>query len=198
MSKARLTAAETAIVEQINNRDCDGGMLLEQYKARLLWFARIMGVPGQDCADVVQDVFVAAIGEIRSGRFRGDSSLITWMDAILKNKIKDLWRSLARYRGVFAPLESHSGDDEAKQEFATWAPGQWDEHIDVLGMLDRMPDDLRLVLLMNENEGLTVDEISHRLKKPMGTVGRKLAEAKKLCRDWRHAPAVAGHLRPTP
>jgi DNA-directed RNA polymerase specialized sigma24 family protein len=63
-------------------------------------------------------------------------------------------------------------------------------------MLARMPTDLRLVLLMNEREGLTVDEISRRLNKPMGTVGRKLAEAKKLCRDWRLAPAAAGgHLR---
>jgi RNA polymerase sigma-70 factor (ECF subfamily) len=195
MSNARLSAAEIEIVENINTGNDDESLLLEQYKARLLWFARIMGVPGQDCADVVQDVFLAAIHEIRLGKFRGDSSLITWMDGILKNKIKDLWRSLARYRGVFAPLEP-SGEDEPLQEYATSPPGRWDEHIDVSGMLARMPTDLRLVLLMNEREGLTVDEISRRLNKPMGTVGRKLAEAKKLCRDWRLAPAAAGgHLR---
>ena len=97
-----------------------------------------INAPPLDCSDLVHDVFVAEIVEIRAGRFRGDSSLITWLDGILNNKIKDLWRSLFRHRSVFASLDSDSGDDEVLQEHAAWSPNQWDEHIDVHGMLNRI------------------------------------------------------------
>ena len=44
-------------------------------------------------------------------------------------------------------------------------------------------NELRVILLLNETEGLTVEEISQKLKQRPGTVGRKLAESKRIFRE---------------
>src|SRR5215467_3748678 len=98
MCNSLLTPEELKLLEEIATGESDSGTLRNDYEPRLVWFAHMMGVRDQDCADIVQEVFLAAIRQIRSGSFRQDSSLITWLDGILKHKIKDLWRSVSRYR----------------------------------------------------------------------------------------------------
>ena len=143
----------------------------------------MMGVPPEDSADLVQDVFLIAIRDIRGARFRRDSTIITWLDGILKNKIKDFWRARTRHRALFTSIESLMDDSRASDSYIVRSPGRWDEDIDVRGVLGRMPGELRVILLLNATDGLTVDEISRKLKKRPGTVGRKLAEARKLLRQ---------------
>jgi RNA polymerase sigma factor (sigma-70 family) len=182
-----LEPEELHLISQIASGTQDASILEEQYKPRLLWFARVMGIPPDDSSDLVQDVLLVAIREIGSGRFRHDSSIITWLDGILKNKIKDFWRAQNRRRSIFTTLEpvtlrpalrSHSG---------------WDQDIDIRAVLDRMPSELRIILLLNETEGLTVEEISKRLKKRPGTVGRKLAESKRIFRERVIEAQTPGH-----
>ena len=175
------TAQELACLDEIAAGE-DAGILQQDYRPRLLYFARMMGVPPQDCADVVQEVLLIAIRDIRCGRFRRDSSLITWLDGILKHKIGDLWRAQTRQRSLFVSVESESSDEEVAEETGNRPNRGWDEDIDVRRVLDRMPAELRMILLLNEAEGLTLDEISRRLHRPQGTLGRKLAEAKKVFR----------------
>jgi RNA polymerase sigma factor (sigma-70 family) len=130
----------------------------------------------------VQDVLLVAIREIRSGRFRRDSSIITWLDGILKNKIKDFWRAQNRRRSMFISLEPIAVA-QISQRPAMRSPSRWDQDIDIRSILEKMPSELRIILLLNETEGLTVEEISKKLKKRPGTVGRKLAEAKRIFRE---------------
>lgn len=182
MSRVVLTAKELESLDEIAGGNGDGATLQKQYAPRLLWFSRVMGVPWQDCPDVVQDVFLVAIRDIRNGRFRRDSSIITWLGGILKNKIKDLWRSLTRYRRLFAQLEPDNGDEEHGSNYAAWLPCRWDTDIDVQGVLHRMPDELRVILLLNEIDGLTVRrDFPDAEETP--TVGRKLAESKRVFRQ---------------
>src|ERR1051326_5778363 len=175
MRKITLSVEELALLHEIISGTNDGGLLKEQYTPRLLWFARVLGVPWQDCADIVQEVFLVAIREIRSGRFRRDSSLITWLDGILKFKIKNIWRSKTRYRSVFISFEPDNENDERRiQEYAISSPARLDENIDVHGALNRIPSEYRLILLLNEVVGLTLAEISQWFQQPPGTIGRKL------------------------
>jgi RNA polymerase sigma factor (sigma-70 family) len=173
---------ELNLLDEIAAGVAGATILEERYKPRLLWFARVMGVPPEDSSDLVQDVLLIAIREIRSGRFRRDSSIITWLDGILKNKIKDFWRAQNRRRSLFTSIEPVAMA-QSQQQFAERSPARWDQDIDVRGVLKRMPSELRIILLLNETEGLTVEEISCRLKKRPGTVGRKLAESKRLFRE---------------
>jgi RNA polymerase sigma factor (sigma-70 family) len=166
--------------EIMSGHDCR--ILQQSYRPRLLWFARTMGVPTQDCADVAQEVLLIAIRDIRTGKFKGDSSLITWLDGILKHKVIDLWRIQMRQRDLFLSAEPVAGEDDAQQETTSNPSPRWDRDIDVRRALDRMPDDLRAILLLNEAEGLTLHEIADRWRRPQGTLGRKLAEAKRVFR----------------
>jgi RNA polymerase sigma factor (sigma-70 family) len=173
---------ELALLDEIAAANIAAASMLQQfYKPRLIWFARMMGVPAQDCADLVQDVFLIVIRKVREGQFRRDSRLITWMDGILKNRIKDLWRSRRYYRDHFVSFDSDQPDDELFQH-VMWTSNSLDDYIDVRRVLNRLPRELRVILLLSEAEGLTVNEISRRIRKPAGIVGRKLAEAKKTFR----------------
>src|ERR1051325_7120225 len=100
-----LELEELELLDEIAAGVASATILEDRYKPRLLWFARVMGVPPDDASDLVQDVLLIAIREIRSGRFRRDSAIITWLDGILKNKIKDFWRAQNRRRSIFTPLE---------------------------------------------------------------------------------------------
>ena len=180
--QASMEPEELRLIREIADGLQDAKILEERYKPRLLWFARVMGVPPDDASDLVQDVLLIAIREIRSQRFRQDSSILTWLDGILKNKIKDFWRAQNRRRAMFISLEPVSTARNSPNH-AMRSPAGWDRDIDVRGVLQRMPSELRIILLLNETEGLTVEEISRKLKKRPGTVGRKLAESKRLFRE---------------
>jgi RNA polymerase sigma-70 factor (ECF subfamily) len=183
-SNSVLTPREFALLEELGAAGSDGRILHEDYKPRLIWFAHMMGVRGPDCSDLVQEVFLAAIRQIRAGNFRQDSSIVTWLDGILKHKIQDWWRSLNRYQFEITEDEDRQSDEKS----AVWLSHRWDEDLDVQTVLSRMPNDLRLILLLNEIEGLTVQEISQWLNKPAGTIGRKLAAAKDILRAEFSAP----------
>jgi len=177
-----LEPEELSLIDQIASGIQDASILEDRYKPRLLWFARVMGIPADDSSDLVQDVLLVAIREIQSGRFRRDSSMITWLDGILKNKIKDFWRAQNRRRSIFTPLEPVTVAHFAQRPLMR-SPSGWDQDIDIRAVLDKMPSELRIILLLNETEGLTVEEISQKLKKRPGTVGRKLAESKRIFRE---------------
>jgi RNA polymerase sigma factor (sigma-70 family) len=172
---ASLEPEELNLIDEIAAGVKDASILEQRYKPRLLWFARVMGIPPEDSSDLVQDVLLVVIREIRTGRFRRDSAIITWLDGILKNKIKDFWRAQSRRRSMFISLEPIAA--------ALRSPSHWDQDIDIRAVLERMPNELRIILLLNETEGLTVEEISRKLKKRPGTVGRKLAESKRVFRE---------------
>jgi RNA polymerase sigma factor (sigma-70 family) len=148
---------ELARLDEIAAATIAAASVLQQfYKPRLIWFARMMGVPAQDCADLVQDVFLIVIRKVREGQFRRDSRLITWMDGILKNRIKDLWRSRRYYRDHFVSVDSDQVHDELFQH-VMWTSNSLDDYIDVRRVLNRLPRELRVILLLSEAEGLTVD-----------------------------------------
>jgi RNA polymerase sigma factor (sigma-70 family) len=180
--QAPLEPEELNLIDEIAAGLKHGSILEERYKPRLLWFARVMGIPQDDSSDLVQDVLLVAIREIRSGRFRRDSSIITWLDGILKNKIKDFWRAQNRRRSMFISLEPIAVA-QISQRPAMRSPSRWEQDIDIRSILEKMPSELRIILLLNETEGLTVEEISKKLKKRPGTVGRKLAESKRIFRE---------------
>src|SRR5438105_4015916 len=74
-----------------------------RYAPRFEIVARQAGVPAQDCEDVAQDAMMAAVSQIKRGIFRGDCSLGTWLEVILRGKIADYKRSL-RFRMASAEV----------------------------------------------------------------------------------------------
>src|SRR6185369_9306961 len=146
-----LEPEELSLIHQIASGIQDASILEERYKPRLVWFARVMGIPPDDSSDLVQDVLLVAIREIQCGRFRRDSSIITWLDGILKNKIKDFWRAQNRRRSIFTSLEPVAVAQFSQRPARSHS--RWDQDIDIRAVLDKMPSELRVILLLNETEG---------------------------------------------
>src|SRR5689334_22147099 len=63
---------------------------LEALRPKLLLICRHRGF--SDADDVVQEVLMAATVGFRGGKFRGQSTLETWIYGILRNKIRDYER----------------------------------------------------------------------------------------------------------
>lgn len=154
------------------------------YGPRVEWIIRASGVPFRDCKDVAQEVLIAAMGQIRRGLFRGDSSLGTWLGPIVRGKVIDYRRSLARaclpsgYEGCQEVVLASEMPEDAFVHRS-----ELDLVLTVRQVLHRMPRRHRAILILNKSAGFTINEIAGRFGLPPGTVGRILAEAKALFRQ---------------
>ena len=154
------------------------------YAERLRRIAWRRGVADQDLEDVVQDVMVAAIRGIQDGTFQERSQLGTWLTGILKNKIADYWRK-AEERG--SRTVALSGTIESGPYYM---PRTIEARVDLDNALEQLPDDHRVILLLNASEGLTTAEIAVLLRRNANTVGRILANAKQRLRAALGTPLV--------
>jgi RNA polymerase sigma-70 factor (ECF subfamily) len=179
------------LAERIADRDEKAADLFhELHTEALLAAARNNGLAPEDCQDAVQEVLVTAIQQIRTGRFRGESSVSTWLQAILRHKILDYWRVHFRRDARLVPIESLASLSPIKS--SSVCANDLDADLQVREVLAGLPDDLRSILLLNETEGWTIAEIAAMMKMRPGTVGRKLAEAKEMFRQKIVAVVVRG------
>lgn len=96
---------------------------VDAYGDRLFRYARSRVRDERAAEDLVQETFLAAL-ESR-GRFKGDSSELTWMTGILRNKIFELYRRQARE----APLPAAGEEGAPENEFFDarhWSPAPRD------------------------------------------------------------------------
>ncbi|MEP7337641.1 MAG: sigma-70 family RNA polymerase sigma factor [Acidobacteriota bacterium] len=185
---------DLAFVEKVANGDREAAELF-LYRCQL-WtgqLARMSGLPKQEWRDIANEALLTAIGQMRRGLFRGDSSFQTWVERVIRGKIADYWRARGDYNNNGTLISIESGLNEYQQEvernvsliqsLALQKP-DYELRIRVQQALRSMSQQQAIVLLLNVREGYSTDEISRRLDLPQGTVGRKLAEAKKQFRQF--------------
>jgi RNA polymerase sigma-70 factor (ECF subfamily) len=152
-----------------------------KYLPRFESIARHAGVPHQDCRDIAQDVFLAGISQMQRGLFRGESSLGTWLARIVYGKIADYWRSQEHRGGISSSSsQDNTGDDIASIEKLPSRMVDYAIVLTVRQALERMPAELRLILLLNRNEGVTIEEIGKALSLTKGQVSNRLYKAEEL------------------
>jgi RNA polymerase sigma-70 factor (TIGR02943 family) len=109
----------------------------EAYSEYLLGFA-INRLRDRDQAeDMVQETFLKALKKIHL--FKGASSELTWLTAILKNNIYDLLRRESKMDRLEDVENSNGIDDDSFEENGRWKaearPGAW--HTDKMDNLER-------------------------------------------------------------
>ncbi|HWD21707.1 MAG TPA: sigma-70 family RNA polymerase sigma factor [Burkholderiales bacterium] len=144
--------------------------LVEGERPYLLRYARLQLRDGHAAEDAVQETLLAALaGE---AAFAGRSNLRTWLTGILKHKIIDALRRLARE----APLAEDEGELEALfDQRGHWrdAPGDWEDPDALLGRkqfleaLERclagLPQKSAQAFMMREHLGFETDDICKEL-----------------------------------
>ena len=130
------------------------------------------GMLGEEGEDVAQQVFLGAY--MAMPRFRGASSIRTWLFAIARNQCRKALRERQRQRrGDHGELAWRAHRD------APPPPGRDadDPRRLILPLLQELPEQERAIVLMRTHQGLSHAEIAKALNISRRSVERKWAQA---------------------
>ena len=139
-----------------------------------------------EALDLSQEVFLRVFRTIH--RFRGQSSLRTWIYRIAVNQARNrhrFWRR--RHRNDQVSLDAHiaaHGDFPSMLNLRPDRAFEQKELGDRLQRaLDRLPFDQRTAIVLREIDGLSYDDIAFSLGVAIGTVKSRLTRARQALRD---------------
>ena len=160
--------------------------LVRRYQKRVVAVALGMVHNPEDAMEIAQDTFVKAYENI--DKFKGESSVYTWLYRIVVNRAIDFRRRERRHPTVH--LEDRiSGDDRRESYEDTLKEEISHDPFDaarahevgsrVSEAIDELTPDHKAVILLREVEGLSYDEISRVMQCSKGTVMSRLHYARK-------------------
>jgi len=137
---------------------------------RLRRFARNLTRSPHDADDVVQIAVERAL--TRSGQWRSDARMDSWMFKIVRNAWIDELRSRGRRDKLFLAEEAgdHVGTDSMARET---------EMLSVQAAMARLPEDQREAVSLVLVEGLPYKEAAGVLDIPIGTLTSRLARGRE-------------------
>lgn len=189
----RLTDAELVVLTREGNTKAFNS-LVERWDASLYRFARrLLGNP-EDARDVSQEALVKAYLNIR--RLRDPEKFKAWVHHITLNLCRDRHRS-PRSRVVTRPLDDDEPASPASWPGAATAAPDREAHraglAGVLGeVLDRLPAEQRVAILLREYQGLTSQEIAEITGVPATTVRTRIYYGLKSVRRMLQDRGIDG------
>ena len=170
------TLTDEALVAACGTGDAEAlGALYDRYAQDVCKFlSRLTYVDPQDAPDLVQDVFLAVMKNAK--RFRGDSAVRTWVFGIAANLARTAARSSRRGRvaktklSLIAPPTPRVPEADA---IASQAVNRLRRALDTLSHAQRE------AFVMCHLEGIAGPEAARSLGVPVGTLYRRLHEARQ-------------------
>jgi RNA polymerase sigma-70 factor (ECF subfamily) len=139
-----------------------------------------------EALDLSQEVFLRVFRTIH--RFRGQSSLRTWIYRIAVNQARNrhrFWRR--RHRADQVSLDQHLADHGDLVSLAEATPervlAQKELATQLNQALEGLPFDQRTAIVLREIDGLSYDEIAYSLGVAVGTVKSRLTRARQALRS---------------
>lgn len=180
--------AEAGLLEQCRAGDAQAfARLVSLYQGMVFSLgARLLGDP-EEARDLAQDVFLQVYRTLP--RFRGQSSLKTWIYRIVVNQAHNrqrFWRRRRRDRSL--PLEELQPAETAQlvvseggSPYETLKRRERQARVQLA--LLQLSFEHRAVLLLREMEEMSCEEIAAALELPEGTVKSRLARARDALRE---------------
>ena len=159
-------------------------LLVERYSGEVFQFVLRFTRSAAVAEDVVQETFLQVYQS--AGSFDPKRSFRPWLFAIAANKARDQLRSSSRRREVALSAGGGSRDEQEVSlldflSAETASPGEAMEVNEqrevVRGIVSRMPDNLREVLVMGYYHHFPYKDIAEMLGIPLGTVKSRLHAA---------------------
>jgi RNA polymerase sigma factor (sigma-70 family) len=165
--------------------------IMQRCNQRLFRVARAVIGEDSEAEDVLQESYMRAYNKLDS--FRGDSTLSTWLTAIVLNEA----RGRLRKRRPMVGLEQIDAmPDDTHQviqfpsKFGSEDPAASAARSEIRRLLehaiDQLPPDFRMVYVMREVEECSVEETAHQLGIKAATVKTRLYRARRLLREHLH------------
>lgn len=186
---ACLISADAVLVLRCQEGDCEAfDEIVARYKDGIYNYIGRMISNRDEVDDLAQEVFVRAYAGLKS--FRQDSNLRTWLYRIANNLCIDRYRRAGIERKLIVPIEQE--DEEGVRQIdlpdRTYDPQMVCERTELQAQvqkaLARLPDKLRMTILLYDMEGLSYEEIAETLGVPIGTVKSRLFNARMQLRNW--------------
>lgn len=124
--------------------------------------------------DVVQETYLRGYRHLAAGRFRGDSSVESWLYAIARNESLRMNERLAREEKKQERLSRDLREAPAADDLIAQAR-------EILSLVERLPQKYRQVVSLKA-EGASEVEIAHRLDISIGTVKSRFSRGKEMLR----------------
>ncbi len=125
--------------------------------------------------DIAQEVFITVYKNLKYFRF--ESQFTTWLYRITINKCRDHLRKM-KIRNIFTPVKDN---DEAH------GYSHINENMDIPGIvqkaISKLPEKLRVPLLLKDIEGFSYQEIAETVQCEIGTVKSRIFRARESLRS---------------
>ena len=125
--------------------------------------------------DIAQEVFLTVYKNLNNFRF--ESQFTTWLYRITVNKCKDHLRKM-KIRNIFSPIK-----DSEEELGYTIHPENMDVSEIVQKAIAKLPEKLRVPLLLKDIEGLSYQEIAESVQCEIGTVKSRIFRAREGLRE---------------
>jgi len=167
-------------------------VLMRRHNRRLYRVARALLRDAAEAEDAVQEAYLAAFRA--AARFRGESSLATWLTRIVTNECMGRLRRHAR-RDNIVPMVPLAGlpaqEGEAMPDAAPASHAEppdrllWRAEMRALleRRIDQLPGPFRIVFVLRAVEELSVEETAQCLGIPEATVRSRHFRARSLLRE---------------
>ena len=192
MNHADRTDEELLALAQAGEEAAFGEFVNRHVASVHRWMARAVGETDAD--DMTQDVFLKAYRGLP--RFRGEAPPRAWLASIADNAVKNRYRSLSRFRRVFAPGPTEDGaapDPPEKAAGPEERARAGESRRFVMEALKLLPADFRMPVVLRDLEEWSYEEIAVSLDLPVGTVKSRIARGRGQLKTIL-APLLNGKL----
>lgn len=124
--------------------------------------------------DISQDVFISVFNKIKEFRF--ESKFTTWLYRITVNKCRDYLRK-KRVRSIFTPIKDSHNELSIRTHSETLDLPQL-----VRKSIQRLPEKLKVPLILRDIDGLSYKEIAEQLECEVGTIKSRIFRARESLR----------------
>ena len=161
-------------------------VLIERYQVTLYSLCRKLTRDPHDADDLFQDTWAAAVSRLDS--FSNERAFRPWLFAICVNRYRDRYRKKVRWLKRWKVFRQVEQLDRALANASSPAPAP-DEEAEAAERreacreaLSQLDDRHRLPVILHYHRGLALQEISHILGIPAGTVKSRLSTARTRLR----------------
>ena len=186
------TVAQESTLEGLNSQvDLSFEELFERYSSMV--YSLVFHILGdrEEALDVSQEVFLTVYRKIDT--FRGESSLKTWIYSIAARRAANRfrWWNRLRRKGTVS-LEEHLSKSPNSELFYNLKSEDQSPEDALLSkerrarierLLDILPLQQRMAVVMRDIEGLSYDEIAQSLQISLGTVKSRIARGREMLKS---------------
>src|SRR5579872_5732703 len=159
--------------------------LVKRYDRQLYRVAQHITRNHEDAQDAVQEAFLKAYENL--GGFEEKSKFSTWLVRIAINQA--LMKLRRHKAAMMVSIDDEAEEQSAPVEIADWRPNPERQYKAselrriLSGALDKLSHNLRIVFVLRDIEGLSVEETAHVLDVSMAAIKTRLLRARLQLRE---------------